>query len=221
MDWIEIPVVVLPVTATPARELKAIVLPNAAEGPPIVLLLAPFKTLTPLPTLPIPIVPERSTPIRFPAIRLPVVPGSWRLTPSAELPLIVLAAAEIEPPIVLLEAPAAIATPELPLPEKPPGVFEPIWFDPITFPSTRMPLVGVPLPELWPWIRMPWPALPRIRLPEPGAVPPIVTPCEPLSRKMPAVVVTVESRARSPSRSSRSGCRPPGSARRHPGGRWS
>ena len=120
-------------TETPARTLKAIVLPAPDTVPPIVLENALLLTITPFTSLPSGALPVMSVPIRLPSTRLSLADLPSSRTPQW-LAEIRFKAAAVVPPIVLLYAPS-ISTPSFLLPRS----FFPVLSDPIRLPSSRFP----------------------------------------------------------------------------------
>ena len=88
-------------TETPARTLKAIVLPAPDTVPPIVLENALLLTITPFTSLPSGALPVMSVPIRLPSTRLSLADLPSSRTPQW-LAEIRFKAAAVVPPIVLL-----------------------------------------------------------------------------------------------------------------------
>ena len=96
-------------TETPARMLKAMVLPAPAAVPPMVLREALLLKITPLTSLPSGALPVISGPMRLPCTRLAVAVAPSSRTPQW-LAEIKFWAAAVVPPIVFLGAPR-MATP--------------------------------------------------------------------------------------------------------------
>src|SRR5208282_6209637 len=132
-------------TETPARTLKAIVLPAPDTVPPIVLADALVLTITPFTSLPSGALPVMSVPIRLPSTRLSVAEGPSSRTPQL-LAEIRFKAAAVVPPMVLPVAPR-IATPSWAL-----GIaYSPVLSVPIRLPSTRF-RVDVAPEMTTPWL---------------------------------------------------------------------
>src|SRR4051794_16087832 len=101
----------------------------------------------------------------LPRIGLPTEALPVTTTPAPRLKAIVLPCPAAGPPIVLVDAPESISTPD-PLPR----AAVPAAFVPMKLPAMTFPVAGVPLTSI-PKLR-----LPEIRLAAPGADPPIVLP---------------------------------------------
>jgi len=107
------------------------------------------------------VVPSAAVPMRLPFTTLPVEPLSLMAMPAELLPEMTLRAAAAAPPMVLLEAPAAMRTPSLLFPRS----AVPLTSVPMKLPSTS---VEAALAEaMW----TPKLSLPEMTLPAPAAVP--------------------------------------------------